>query len=88
MEGAEKWVVEYERGDREVKVLGKRLEDTDKDVMGRVEGYLWSCWVGGRDAKNVANPCSKYPDPLCSFHPHDYACTPVHISYWMGSHPI
>ena len=32
MEGAERWIEEYERGDNEVKVallLGKRLEDID-----------------------------------------------------------
>ena len=33
-------------------LLGKKLLDIDEDVMDRVDGCLWSCWVGGRDAKN------------------------------------
>ena len=43
MEGAERWVEEYERGEREVKVallLGKRLKDTNEHVMDRIDGCL------------------------------------------------
>ena len=77
MEGAERWVKKYERGDKEVKVAllseggGERVVGIDKDVM--VDGYLFGLVEETKrmNGLDVTSTCFKYPKLSCSPHLHD-----------------